>query len=69
VGVPVELPKTEAAAMEEQTEPLTVSIRADGAVYIGESETAFAELATRLQALGAESARQAIYVRATTRAV
>ncbi len=33
VGVPVELPKTEAGAMEDQSEPLTVSIRADGAIY------------------------------------
>ena len=68
VGVPVELPKTEAAAMEEQTEPLTVSIRADGAVFIGESETAFAELATRLQALGGEVRGKPIYVRADGRA-
>jgi biopolymer transport protein TolR len=67
VGVPVELPKTEAAAMEEQTEPLTVSIRADGSVFIGESETPFAELATRLQALGAEVREKPIYVRADGR--
>ena len=30
VGVPLQLPKTEAGAMQDQTEPLTVSIRADG---------------------------------------
>jgi biopolymer transport protein TolR len=30
VGVPVELPKTEAGAMQDQNEPITVSIRADG---------------------------------------
>jgi len=68
VGVPVELPKTEAGAMEEQSEPLTVSFRADGAVFLGESETPFAELAVRLQALGAEVRGKPIYVRADGRA-
>ena len=64
VGVPVELPKTEASAMEEQIEPLTVSIREDGTVFLGESETPFAELGTRLQALGAEVRDKPVYVRA-----
>ena len=32
VGVPVELPKTEAGAMQDQSEPLAVSIRADGSI-------------------------------------
>ena len=30
VGVPLQLPKTEAGAMQDQNEPLTISIRADG---------------------------------------
>ncbi len=33
-GVPVDLPKTEAGAISEQTEPLTISIRADGSIYV-----------------------------------
>ena len=68
VGVPVELPKTEAGAMEEQTEPLTVSIRADGAVFLGEEPTPFAELSTRLRALAGEGFDKPIYVRADGRA-
>ena len=68
VGVPVELPKTEAGAMEEQTEPLTVSVRADGRIFLQESETPFAELGTRLQALAGEGFDKPIYVRGDARA-
>src|SRR6516162_11837389 len=41
-GVPLELPKTEAAALQDQSEPLTVSIRQDGSVYIKETAVPFA---------------------------
>jgi biopolymer transport protein TolR len=68
VGVPVELPKTEAAAMQEQTEPLTVSIRADGTLFLGESPTPFAELGGRLKALAGAGLNKPIYVRADGRA-
>ena len=64
VGVPVELPKTEASAMQEQTEPVTVSIRADGTLFLQESETPFAELGARLQALAGTGMDKPIYVRA-----
>src|SRR3569833_3140202 len=50
VGVPVELPKTEASAMQDQTEPLTVSIRADGTLFVQESQVAFSQLGPRLRA-------------------
>jgi biopolymer transport protein TolR len=50
--------------MQEQSEPLTVSIRADGSVFLGESETPFAELGARLQALAGEVRDKPIYVRA-----
>ena len=62
-GVPVELPKTEAGAMQDVPDPITVSIRADGAIYIGDAAVAFARLAPRLKAM-AENRTQPIYVRA-----
>lgn len=64
VGVPVELPKTDASAIDTQTEPLTVSIRRDGAVFLQEDETPFAELATRLRALAGDGFDKPIFVRA-----
>ena len=68
VGVPVELPKTEAGAMQDQVEPLTVSIRADGAIFIQEDPVAFAGLAPRLKAMTKDRTDQPIYVRADGRA-
>ena len=68
VGVPVELPKTEASAVQDQTEPLTVSIRADGTLFVQESQVAFSQLAPRLTAMTGDSHDRPIYVRADGRA-
>ncbi|WP_269715950.1 protein TolR [Caulobacter sp. NIBR2454] len=67
-GVEVELPKTEAGAMQDQKEPLTVSIRQDGAVFVGETQIAFAELAPRLNEMAGEGSETPIFVRADGRA-
>jgi len=67
-GVPVELPKTEAGSLQDQTEPLTVSIRADGSVYIKDDRIAFATLAPRLREMAGPDAAKPIYVRADGRA-
>src|SRR3954467_6186408 len=56
-GVPVELPKTEAGAMNEQTEPLTVTIRADGGIFLGEDAVPFGQLAPRLRSQAGEKTR------------
>jgi biopolymer transport protein TolR len=64
VGVEVELPKTEASAMTEQTEPLTISIQRDGKIFLQETETAFDELGPRLQAMAGDGFDKPIYVRA-----
>lgn len=66
-GVPVELPKTEAGAIQDQPEPLTVSIRADGSIYLGEDPVPFAGLAPRMQALS-EGQSRPVYVRADRQA-
>ena len=71
VGVPVELPQTDASAVETNNEPLSVSIDQQGAVFIGESETPFEDLAPRLlqEVGGAEQAgERPVFVRADGRA-
>ena len=68
VGVPLELPKTEASAIPDQSEPLTVSVWADGTVFIQEQETPFAALAPRLVAMADGATERPIYVRADGRA-
>jgi biopolymer transport protein TolR len=64
VGVPIELPKTEAAAMDEQTEPLTISVQKDGRIYLQETETPYVDLGPRLQAMAGNGFDKPIFVRA-----
>ena len=67
-GVELELPKTEAAALQNQQEPITVSIKADGGVFIGEAQSPFGELAPRLQAIAGDGYDKPIFVRADGKA-
>ena len=67
-GVPVELPKTEAGAIDNQNEPLSVSIREDGAIFLGTAQTPFAALAPRMRELAAAGPAKPVYVRADGRA-
>ena len=66
VGVPIELPKTEAKPMNQQTEPLTISVQADRKVFIQETEIPLEELATKLQALAKNGNQEQLMVRADT---
>jgi biopolymer transport protein TolR len=68
VGVPLQLPKTEAGAMQDQTEPLTVSVRADGAIYLNENAVPFGSLSPALRDLAGSGMKRPIYVRADGRA-
>jgi biopolymer transport protein TolR len=65
VGVPVELPKTAAAALPtEQEEPLTITITATGGIAIQNTEVADAELIPRLTAIAAERTSRKVFLRA-----
>ena len=60
VGVPVDLPETEAAQLTDRDEPLVVSVDAEGKVFIQETEVEFEGLAAKLRAI--MDARQDTYV-------
>ena len=65
VGVPVELPKTAAPALPQDTEePLSVTLTADGVVLVQSSEVARDTLISRLRAIAVERADDRIYLRA-----
>jgi biopolymer transport protein TolR len=51
VGVPIDLPKTDAKPLNSQVEPLSVSIKPDGSIYLMEQAMTIDELTTKLQAL------------------
>jgi biopolymer transport protein TolR len=67
-GVPLELPKTEAAALANQNQPLTISIRQDGTIFLQDSQIPFEELGPQVRAVARGEADKPIYVRADGRA-
>ena len=66
VGVPLELPKTEAAAMQDQNEPLTVSVKADGSIFLNQIQVPFSAFSSALRDVATPG--RPIYVRADGRA-
>jgi biopolymer transport protein TolR len=68
VGVPIDLPETQAKAMEGDTEPLTVSIEPNGKIFLQEEEIEADRLVTTLQALAKNGLDERIYVRGDTAA-
>lgn len=65
VGVPVELPKTAAQALPQDTEePLTVTLASDGTVLIQATEVPRDDLVNRLRAIAAERSDDRVYLRA-----
>ena len=51
VGVPLDLPKTQAKSLEQDKEPLTVSVDTDGKVFLQNSEIAVEDLVSKLKAV------------------
>ena len=51
VGVPLDLPQTQAKSLEQDKEPLTVSVNTKGEVFLQNSEIKIDELVPKLQAV------------------
>ena len=51
VGVPIDLPQTQAKSLDQDKEPLTVSVNTKGEVYLQNSEIKIDELVPKLQAI------------------
>ena len=63
VGVPVDLPKTEAAQLTDQIEPLVVSVDARGKLFLQETELEREQLVPRLKAITGAKPDTRIFVR------
>jgi biopolymer transport protein TolR len=63
VGVPIDLPKTQAKALNSDTQPITVSINHQGKVFIQETEVPLEEIVPKLQAIAKTGYDERIYVR------
>ncbi|GAM96450.1 tol biopolymer transport system, tolR protein [alpha proteobacterium U9-1i] len=64
VGVPVELPRTEAKQLESETDPLSISIKADGTVYVQETVVTREELVAQMRAISREGYDRRVFIRA-----
>jgi len=51
VGVPIDLPQTKAKSLDQDKEPLTVSVNTKGEIYLQNSEIKIEELVAKLQAV------------------
>jgi len=63
VGVPIDLPETQAKPMNADTQPITVSVNDKGQVYLQETEIAVDEVVPRLEAIAKTGYEERIYVR------
>ncbi len=63
VGVPVDLPKSQASAINEDSEPLVITVDREGTIYIQETEVPFDNLVTRLNAITERKPDTRIFVR------
>jgi len=63
VGIPVDLPKVKAAALTDQKDPLEITVKIGGEVYLGESRVEVENLIPRLNAITELNKEARIYVR------
>ena len=68
VGVPVDLPKTKAPALGQDREPLSVTVRRDGAIFLQKEQIPQEALVEKLKAVAANGYDQRIFVRGDTAA-
>ena len=63
VGIPVDLPKVKASALTDQKDPLEITVKIGGEIYLGESEVDVDNLIPRLNAITELNNEARIYVR------
>jgi biopolymer transport protein TolR len=51
VGVPIELPQSQAKALEQNNEPLTISVNVTGQIFLQNSEIKIEDLVPKLKAI------------------
>ena len=63
VGIPVDLPKVKASALTDQKDPLEITVKIGGEIFLGESEVEVENLIPRLNAITELNKEARIYVR------
>ncbi|MBV8590992.1 MAG: protein TolR [Acetobacteraceae bacterium] len=62
-GVNVDLPKADLKPVNSDSEPLTVSINAEGRIFLQDTEVQLPDLVTKLQAIAQNNPERRIFVR------
>ena len=63
VGIPVDLPKVKANALTDQKDPIEITVKLDGTVYLSESVVEVENLIPRLNAITDQNTEARIYLR------
>jgi len=63
VGVPIDLPETQAKALNSDTQPITVSVNPAGEIFLQETPIAIDEVVPKLEAIAKTGYDERIYVR------
>ena len=63
VGIKVDLPKVKATALTDIKDPIEITVKLDGEVYIGESKVEVQNLIPRLNAITEQNTEARIYIR------
>ena len=63
VGVAVDLPETAAQPIQDQGEPLTVTVGSDGVIFVQDTPVDYEDLVPRLEAIATAGYDQRIYIR------
>ncbi|MBL8538274.1 MAG: biopolymer transporter ExbD [Hyphomonadaceae bacterium] len=68
VSVPIELPRTDAKQSQTETNPLSVTIAADGTIYLQETVVSRDELVATMRAISNEGYDRRVFIRGDTNA-
>ncbi|CEJ14351.1 protein TolR [Phreatobacter sp. AB_2022a] len=63
VSVPLDLPQASARAIQQDKPPITVSVRQNGEIYLGDNKVEQAQLVEQLRTLAQNGAEERIFVR------
>jgi biopolymer transport protein TolR len=68
VGVPIDLPKTQAKQMDTDSKPVTITVKPDGSVFLMDKPVQLNDLVAAIQPLTPEGTDDRVYLRGDTSA-
>ena len=63
VGVPIDLPESQAKQLQSKKEPLTISVDSEGRVFLQDTEISIDELVPKLTAVAEQGVEERVFVR------